>query len=186
DDGQPMLLDFNLAQQTHADPASAMLGGTVAYMAPEHLRALARHEAVLVREVDARADIYSLGMVLVEMLAGARPFQQHARYAPLPLLIGAMAVERPATVPSLRQVRPDVPWGLESVVRKCLDPNPKQRYQKAEHLAEDLRRLIEDRPLSHAPELSRVQRVQKWARRHSRLTSISAGAGRAAARPAPR
>src|SRR5438132_962166 len=60
-DGQPMLLDFNLAQQTQADPASAMLGGTVAYMAPEHLRALARHEAVLVREVDARADIYSLG-----------------------------------------------------------------------------------------------------------------------------
>jgi tetratricopeptide (TPR) repeat protein len=174
DDGQPMLLDFNLAQQAHADPASATLGGTVAYMAPEHLRALARHEAVLVRAVDARADIYSLGMVLYEMLTGVRPFDQSASYTPLPMLIEAMAVERSVKVPSLRQARPDVPWGLESVVRKCLDPDPKRRYQKAEELAEDLRRLLSDHPLRYAPELSRVECVQKWARRHPRLTSVSA------------
>src|SRR5262249_8456898 len=110
-DGQPMLLDFNLAQQVHADPASATLGGTVAYMAPEHLRALARHEAILVRAVDARADIYSLGMVLFEMLTGTRPFDQSASYTPLPMLIEAMAVERAAKTPSLRPMRSDVPWG---------------------------------------------------------------------------
>src|SRR5262249_56245954 len=97
-DGQPMLLDFNLAQRVHADPASAMLGGTVAYMAPEHLRALARQETVQARAVDARADVYSLGMVLFEMLTGARPFEQSASYTPLPLLIEAMAVERSAKV----------------------------------------------------------------------------------------
>ncbi|HKB37977.1 MAG TPA: tetratricopeptide repeat protein [Gemmataceae bacterium] len=173
-DGQPMLLDFNLAQRVHADPASAMLGGTVAYMAPEHLRALARQETVQARAVDARADVYSLGMVLFEMLTGARPFEQSASYTPLPLLIEAMAVERSAKVPSLRAVRADVPWGLESVLRKCLDPDPARRYQRAEHLAEDLRRLLEDRPLLHAPELSRLERLQKWARRHPRLTSVSA------------
>ena len=59
-------------------------------------------------------------------------------------------VERSAKVPSLRQARPDVPWGLEIVVRKCLDPDPKRRYQKAEDLAEDLRRLLSDDPLRHA------------------------------------
>src|SRR5262245_26542987 len=173
-EGQPMLLDFNLAQQTHADPASATLGGTVAYMAPEHLRALARQETVQARAVDARADVYSLGMVLFEMLTGVRPFEQSASCTPLPMLIEAMAVERSAKVPSLRAARADVPWGLESVLRKCLDPDPIRRYQRAEHLAEDLRRLLDDRPLLHAPELSRVERLQKWARRHPRLTSVSA------------
>src|SRR5262249_35656361 len=87
--------------------------------------------------------------------------------------------ERSAKVPSLRQMRSDVPWGLESVVRKCLDPNPTQRYQRAEDLAEDLRRLLSDDPLRHAPELSQVERVQKGARRHPRLTSMSAVAGAA-------
>src|SRR5207248_4391524 len=137
-------------------------------------------DPVLVRQVDRRSDIYSLGMVLFETLAGQGPFQQSASYSPLPLLVESMAVERARSAPSLRAVRPDVPWGLESVVRKCLAPDPRQRYQKAEHLAEDLRRLLDDRPLLHAPELSRAERVQKWARRHPRLTSMSAVAGAAA------
>src|SRR5207249_2912087 len=79
-DGQPMLLDFNLAQQTRNAQAAATLGGTVAYMAPEHLRALAARDPALARQVDQRADVYSLGMVLFEMLAGQSPFDQSASY----------------------------------------------------------------------------------------------------------
>src|SRR5262249_43323559 len=108
-DGQPLLLDFNLAQDLNNEQARATVGGTVAYMAPEHLRALAARDPALARQVDQRADVYSLGMVLFEMLAGESPFDQSASYAPLPALIEAMAVERGKTVPSLRQKRPDVP-----------------------------------------------------------------------------
>ncbi|HXG10348.1 MAG TPA: protein kinase, partial [Gemmataceae bacterium] len=170
-DGQPMLLDFNLAHDQKADFAETVLGGTVAYMAPEHLHALAGRTAALIGRVDHRSDIYSLGMVLHEMLTGQSPFQEKASYSALPLQLEAMAVERSKAIPSARQQRADLPWSLESILRKCLDPRPDRRYQQAEHLAEDLRRFLDDRPLKYAPELSQAERIRKWARRHPRLTS---------------
>jgi serine/threonine protein kinase/Tfp pilus assembly protein PilF len=172
-DGQPMLLDFNLAQRLGDGNAqlAATLGGTVAYMAPEHLRALAGREPNLVRQVDQRADIYGLGMVLYEMLNGARPFDQSGSYSPMPALIEAMAVERGRETPSLRARRLDIPWSLESIGRKCLAPNPAHRYQHAAEFAEDLRRFLEDRPLRYAPELSWRERAAKWTRRNPRLAT---------------
>jgi serine/threonine protein kinase/tetratricopeptide (TPR) repeat protein len=172
-DGQPMLLDFNLSQSANRDQAqvAAALGGTVAYMAPEHLQALATRDPELARRLDHRTDIYSLGMVLYEMLTGSSPFEQSASYSVLPVLIQSLSVERSCTWPSLRKKRTDIPWSLESIGRKCLAPDPAQRYQLAEHLAEDLRCFLEDRPLKHAPELSRTERVRKWMRRHPRMTS---------------
>jgi serine/threonine protein kinase/Flp pilus assembly protein TadD len=169
-EGEPLLLDFNLAQQ-HGQQAQATLGGTVAYMAPEHLRALMARSKALANQVDERSDLYSLGMVLYEMLTGHNPFDQSASYSVLPMVLEAMIVERSRSAPSLRQRRPDAPWSLESILRKCLAPDPAQRYQKADHLADDLRRFLDDRPLCFAPELSGVERLQKWARRHPRLTS---------------
>jgi serine/threonine protein kinase/Tfp pilus assembly protein PilF len=170
-EGQPLLLDFNLAQADEGSAGQAVLGGTVAYMAPEHLRALACRNPAAARQVDRRADIYALGMVLYEMLTGHSPFDQSASYSVVPMILEAMAVERSQTIPSVRQLRKDVPWALESIVRKCLAPHPANRYQSAEQLAEDLRRFLEDRPLGYAPELSRRERIEKWFRRHPRLTS---------------
>src|SRR5205823_280234 len=77
----------------------ATLGGTVAYMAPEHLRALIARDPALARQVDQRSDVYSLGMVLYEMLAGRGPFEQKASYSPLRELVEAMAEERAHTTP---------------------------------------------------------------------------------------
>jgi serine/threonine protein kinase/tetratricopeptide (TPR) repeat protein len=173
DDGQPMLLDFNLSQSLAASNVQALatLGGTVAYMAPEHLRALAGRDPILVRQVDQRADIYGLGMVFYEMLTGRRPFEQSASYSPLPALIEAMALERGRAFPSLRERRPDIPWSLESIARKALAPDPEQRYTSAAQLAEDLHRFLEDRPLKCAPELSWAERCAKWVRRHPRLAT---------------
>ena len=172
-DGTPMLLDFNLAHDESQPQAQveATLGGTVAYMAPEHLRALNIRSREMVQAVDHRADIYGLGMVLFEMIAGHNPFDHQASYSPMPILLEAMASERSRSIPSLRQFNKDASWGLESVVRKCLNPIPSDRYQRAEYLAEDLDRLLDNRPLKHAPELSRVEQVQKWVRRHPRVTT---------------
>jgi serine/threonine protein kinase/tetratricopeptide (TPR) repeat protein len=182
-DGQPMLLDFNLAQRVQDEQAQtvAVLGGTVAYMAPEHLRALTSKDAEVRRRVDHRSDIYSLGMVLFECLAGESPFTQKGSYSALPVLIELMAMERTRAVPSARRKRPDLPWTLESILRKCLMPDPAQRYQQASHLAIDLRRFLEDQPLRFAPELSRAESVRKWVRRHPRLASSVTVAAVAAA-----
>jgi serine/threonine protein kinase/tetratricopeptide (TPR) repeat protein len=170
-DGQPLLLDFNLAQNTRNEQARATVGGTVAYMSPEHLRALGSRNPEQAKLVDNRSDIYSLGMVLYEILAGESPFDQSASYTPLPSLIVAMTHERGGTTPSLRKKRPDLPWGLESILRTCLSPDPSKRYQRADNLSEDLRRFLADQPLKFAPELSTSERLKKWARRHPRLTS---------------
>jgi serine/threonine protein kinase/tetratricopeptide (TPR) repeat protein len=170
-DGQPLLLDFNLAQDQKADPAAATMGGTIAYMAPEQLRALKSRDTNQARQVDQRSDLYALGMVLFEMLTGQSPFDQSGSYSVLPAMIETMAAERSKAAPSLRQKRTDMAWSLESILRKCLAPDPAQRYQQAEHLAEDLRRFLEDQPLRHAPELSSVERLRKWTRRHPRFMS---------------
>jgi len=176
-EGQALLLDFNLSQAQDEDPAHATIGGTLAYMAAEHLRALIDRTPAMIRQVDRRSDIYSLGIVLAEMLTGRRPFAQSGSYSALSLQIEAMALERSKSVPSLRRERPDISWGLESIARKCLASDPSRRYQQADHLADDLRRLLEDRPLKHAPELSRVEQARKFVRRHPRLTSSSTVAG---------
>ena len=170
-EGQPLLLDFNVAQEMAAGTAQAILGGTVAYAAPEHLIALRDCTPDLIRRVDRRSDLYSLGLVLAEMVTGGHLFEQGGSYSARTTQIEAMVVERSRNIPSLRQVRRDVPWTLESIARKCLDPDPARRYQQGDHLADDLRRFLEDRPLRYAPELSRVERVRKFFRRHPRLTT---------------
>ena len=152
-----------------SDTSHAILGGTVAYAAPEHLAALLHRTTELIRSVDRRSDLYSLGLVLAEMVTGERLFEQGGSYSALTTQIETMAVERSKSAPSLRQVRRDVPWGLESIVRKCLDPDPTRRYQQGDHLADDLRRFLDERPLKYAPELSRLDRVRKFFRRHPRL-----------------
>jgi tetratricopeptide (TPR) repeat protein len=85
-----------------------------------------------------------------------------------------MAVERGRSVPSLREQRRDVSWTLESICRKCLAPDPAERYQQAEHVADDLRRYLEDLPLRYAPEPSQVERARKFIRRHPRVTQAGA------------
>ena len=168
-EGQPLLLDFNVAHEVESDLTHAVLGGTVAYAAPEHLVALRDCTLDLIRRVDRRSDIYSLGLVLAEMVTGGHLFEQGGSYSARTTQIESMAVERSRNTPSLRQARRDVPWSLESIARKCLDPDPARRYQQGDHLAEDLRRFLDDRPLKHAPELSQVEQVQKFFRRHPRL-----------------
>jgi serine/threonine protein kinase/Tfp pilus assembly protein PilF len=180
-DGQPMLLDFNVAERTVRGKPRGALGGTAAYMAPEHLQAMTTGGADGSVVVDHRADIYSLGMVLFEMLVGGRPFDQTGSYSAMPTQLRAMAQERVRLLPSLRQRRPDAPWALESIIRMALAPGAARRYQRAEDLAEDLRRFLADLPLKFAPELSLRERADKWLRRHPRLTSSGTVATAAAA-----
>jgi serine/threonine protein kinase len=99
------------------------LTGTPAYMSPEQIRAST--------DLDARTDIWSLGCVLYELLAGHPPFE-----AASITLLTASILERPA--PPLRERRPDVPEELEAVLARCLAKDPNRRFQSISQLAHAL------------------------------------------------
>ncbi len=174
-DGQPMLLDFNLADNvgflTGKTPTG--LGGTITYMAPEHLRALATRDVALVQKVDHRADIYSLGLVLFEMLTGREPFESDTTRTIVPRKLEALAIERNQMIPSAKKLRPSIPWALESILAKCLRPNPEHRYQRGSQLAEDLTRFLNQKTLLHAPELCWRDVAMRWVARNRRSLSIT-------------
>jgi eukaryotic-like serine/threonine-protein kinase len=172
-DGTPMLLDFNLAadflpQETEGILRRAMVGGTLPYMSPEHLDAFNPYGSTAPENVDERSDIYALGLILFEILAGDRPFPDPPAGLPLRASIDFM-VESRRRPPSLRARRASVPWSLDALVAKCLAFDPALRYNTAGDLSEDLGRYLQHRPMKHCPEPSLRERMGKFARRHPGL-----------------
>jgi serine/threonine protein kinase/tetratricopeptide (TPR) repeat protein len=169
DDGEPLLLDFNLAADTkpRSHASAALIGGTLPYMAPEHLEALMDGG----RFPDARSDIYSLGAILFELITGRPPFAVHT--GPVREIVPVMIAERKAPIPPMRPWNARVSPAIESIIGRCLHPDPAHRYQSARELHEDLRRQLADLPLKYAPEPSLRERLAKWARRHRRLASMT-------------
>jgi tetratricopeptide (TPR) repeat protein len=166
DDGQPLLLDFNLSRDTKqlSGPRRITVGGTVPYASPEQLRALLEQDG----DTDARSDVYALGVVLFELLTLRLPFGVPRDLQPESL---REAIALRQTVPRLRPANPVVSPATEAIVRHCLEPDPQRRYQSARQLQEDLDRQLRNEPLLHVAEPSLRERVAKWARRHPRLTS---------------
>ncbi|MBX6312088.1 MAG: tetratricopeptide repeat protein, partial [Isosphaeraceae bacterium] len=180
-DGTPMILDFNLSAVPRDGGEEAALGGTLPYMAPEHLDAFDPEGMTPPEAVDERSDIYALGLILFEMVAGYHPFSDPPAGLRPQEVLKVMAAERRRGAPSARAANPQVSWGLDSILRQCLDPDPDRRYARAGDLAEDLRRLLDDLPLKHAPEPSLRERAAKWLRRHPECRSAGTVGGLAAA-----
>ncbi|MFO0952541.1 MAG: protein kinase [Isosphaeraceae bacterium] len=167
-DGLPMLLDFNLARRAASDqdPADEGLpGGTLDYMSPEHLEELAEGQG---DRVDARSDVYGLGVLLFEALVGSRPFVISRNVDNATEMLLSAAQGRRAGPPRLRDTRPDVPAALEAVVLRCLQPDPDDRYASAADLAIDLQAVADDQPLRFARE-PWVDRAYRFSRRHRRV-----------------
>lgn len=166
DAGQPMLLDFNLAADTRPLSAvTATMGGTLPYMAPEQLEAFQGVK----RPVDQRSDLYSLGLILFELLTGKAAYPGKAR--PFHPELSRMIADRRKLPPLLCPLNAAVTPAVESIVHHCLHPEPGRRYQSARELQEDIERQLADRPLRYAAEPSLRERTRKFVRRHPRLTS---------------
>lgn len=162
DDGTPLLLDFNLSDDATASPAATLVvGGTLPYMAPEHLAA-----TVAGRAVRSESDIFSLGVIFFELLTGQRPYPD--RDDATDVQLNAMIDDRQKLAPSVHSHRVSISPAVSAIVAHCLAPRLEDRYRSAAQLAEDLRRHQQDLPLIHTRESSIGERLGKWRRRNAR------------------
>lgn len=157
--GEPLVSDFGLAKwlDTTSDLTRTLtIFGTPGYIAPEQASASAA-------DLKPTADVYSLGAVLFDLLAGRPPFLgAHA------LSVIRQAAESPA--PKLRTLTKLADRDLETICSRCLERDPKLRYPSAHDLAEDLERWLEGRPIIARRVLPPV-RIWRWSRRNQRLAS---------------
>jgi serine/threonine protein kinase len=160
-DGTPKIADFGLAKmvdQTRLTLSGAVLG-TPCYMAPEQARG----------EVEATgpaADVYALGAILYECLAGRPPFKGASAHDTIARVI-ADEPEPPS------RHRRSVPRDLETVCLKCLEKDPGRRYPSAEALADDLRRFNSGEPIQARP-VGRTERLIRRARRNPVVVGLAA------------
>ena len=165
DDGalKPWVLDFGIARERGVEGATVtgQVLGTPGYLSPEQ----ARGEATT---IDRRTDVFSLGVVLYELLAGCRPHPGDSEVEVLVSLLDSDPVP-------LRRVAPSVPRDLATVVMTCLEHDRERRYSSARELAEDLGRFLVGEPVAARP-AGPVRRLVARARRHPATAGLLGGA----------
>ena len=161
DRGEPLVSDFGLAKLLDGNndlTRSLTTFGTAGFIAPEQ----AGHAAVDFTPV---ADVYSLGAVLFNVLAGRPPF-----LGPNPVSVIRQASETQA--PKLRSLAPSLDRDLETICARCLERDPKARYQSAGDLAADLERWLDGRPIVARP-VSPPARIWRWSQRNPKLVGAA-------------
>ncbi len=153
-DGSPLVkvLDFGVAKALSRDSvelpsltATQSVIGSPQYMSPEQVRSP--------KTVDFRTDVWSLGIILHELLTGSPPFDGDTPFS----LLAAIVSDPPRSV---REKRPDVPVELEAVILKCLEKSPERRYQTVGELAQA---LVPYAPDSALGSVRRISRITPWA-----------------------
>ena len=149
EDGTPKITDFGLAKSIEKDSGltrTESILGSPRYMAPEQAEGRAR-------EVGPAADVYALGTNLYELLTGRPPFVAPTVLATLDLVKNAEPVPP-------RRLQPGLSSDLETICLKCLRKEPRQRYESADALAEDLTRYLNGEPILARPTSSWEARMQ--------------------------
>ncbi|GMU44120.1 MAG: tetratricopeptide repeat protein [Xanthomonadales bacterium] len=164
--GQPKILDFGVARAIDVEPALAgrlthvgEMVGTPHYMSPEQLSGDPTR-------VDARSDVYALGMIAYELLTGELPFAVRDRS-----LIEVIRQREKTSPRQLSALKPEYRGELETIVMKALAGDAQARYQSAQALADDLTRYLEHRPI-----LARAPSAWYLARKFVRRNRVAVGA----------
>lgn len=165
EEGLPKILDFGVARSIGGDlgltterTEIGQLVGTLPYMSPEQV-------AGDPDELDARSDVYSLGIVMYELLSGGLPYELEKK-----VLQEAMRVIQEVEPTSLSQVSKVYRGDVETIVGKALSKDRLRRYQSASELASDIFRFLNDEPITARPP-SAMYQVRKFAKRHRVLAA---------------
>jgi hypothetical protein len=157
----PLVLDFGLAKDVVADVTVSQSGkaiGTPAYMPPEQAEGW-------LKDIGPWSDVYSLGAMLYEMLTGRVPFTGENRLQ----IMRACVLDDP--VPP-RDLAGDVPKDLETICLKCLEKNPKRRYQTVGALADDVKAWLNGEPIGARP-ATVAEKAAKWVRRRPTTAAVA-------------
>ncbi|MBA3949047.1 MAG: serine/threonine protein kinase [Acidobacteria bacterium] len=159
--GQPHILDFGVARLTDSDAQATrqtdmgQLIGTLAYMSPEQVLGDPA-------EIDTRSDVYALGVILYEVLAGKRPYELGRQ---LTEVVRTISEQEPT---ALRSVNRTYRGDIDTIVNKALEKDKTRRYASAAELAADIHRHLRDEPIMARPP-SASYLLQKFARRNRAL-----------------
>jgi tetratricopeptide (TPR) repeat protein len=165
--GQPKILDFGVARLTEAEAQLTVqtevgqIVGTLAYMSPEQVMGDPHG-------IDTRSDVYSLGVILYELLAGKLPYNVRGQK-----LHEAVQAIREAEASPLSSFSREYRGDIETIVGKALEKDKARRYASAEALAADIGRYLSDEPILARPPSASYQ-LSKFARRHRALVTAVA------------
>lgn len=167
DHGVAMLLDFNLSKtQSSDESARSLVGGTLPYLAPEHLQAISTGA-----KIPPQSDLFSCGAILYELLTGRVPFPIHD--SSLSPDLQKLQRQRQSPPTPVHKLNTSVSVGLSNVVDRMLRPSLAERYPDMNAVCEDLERHRSHRPYKHVAQGPLKEQLAKWSRRHPRLSSAT-------------